>query len=191
MKKLITYQDYLDKYKKFHYEISKFYGDLSLETFNKNIEKIKILIKEEGKKSELRNKNQNSLFKGFLKFDIDKKDDGDILIIREWTRNTIYADLNKWLSNLDMNSFEAVAYFASRIMFSLNSYGQKAKKYSNINKKKLYGGEKLTYSHLLSYKKAKGKIITFSTLFETFESKGIGERYCGRNDPKSLYKTRH
>ena len=89
-----------------------------------------------------------------------------------------------------MNSFEPVAYFTSRIMYSLNSYGHKENMFANIDKKILYGGEKISYSSLLSYKRAKGKIITFTTIFETFDEKKIGEYYSGRKNSKSLYNTR-
>ena len=189
LKKLITYQDYLDKYKRFHYEIAKFYGDLSPETYKKYIEKIKFLIEEEDRRKELLNKNKNKVLNGFIIFDL-KRDLNiiDQLIIKEWTKDSFDLDLNKWLSNLDIYYCEAVAYFTSRIMYSLNSYGIKENKFIDINKKILYGGEKMSYSHLLAYKREKGKIITFSSLFETFSDKRIGDIYSGRKDSKTIYK---
>ena len=42
--KVITLNDYLEKYKDLHIKISKFYGDLTIETFKNNIEKMKLLI---------------------------------------------------------------------------------------------------------------------------------------------------
>ena len=190
LKKLITYQDYLDKYKIFHYEIAKFYGDLSPETYKKYIEKIKFFIEEEDQRKELLNKNKNKVLDGFIIFDL-KRDLNivDQLIIREWTKDSFDLDLNKWLSNLDIYYCEAVAYFTSRIMYSLNSYGIKENKFVDINKKILYGGEKMSYSHLLAYKREKGKIITFSSLFETFSDKRIGDIYSGRKDSKTIYKS--
>ena len=191
LRKLITYQDYLDKYKKFHYEIAKFYGDLSPETYKKYLEKIKILIEEEDKRKELKNRDKNKVYEGFFSFDLrEDLNNVDKLIIREWTKDSYYLDLNKWLSNLDIHSFEAVAYFASRIMYSLNSYGKKEDKYVNINKKLLYGGEKISYSSLLAYERMKGNIITFSTLFETFDGVNIANQFFSRNKSKFLYKTK-
>ena len=51
--KLIKYQDYLDKYKIFHKQISNFYGDLSSETFIKYYEKLKVILEEEEKQKNL------------------------------------------------------------------------------------------------------------------------------------------
>ena len=127
--KLITYQDYLDKYKHYHHKISQFYGDLSPESYNYYIEKLKKIIEEEEKEKKLKNK-KDILLKGFSIFDL--KEDLQIvdqLIIKEWTKNTFYFDLNKWLYNLNMNNFETVAYYTSRFMYSLNSYAQKENKY--------------------------------------------------------------
>ena len=188
LRKLITYQDYLDKYKKFYYEIAKFYGDLSPVTYKKYLERIKILIEEEDKRKELYKSNGREVYKGFLSFELrEDLNYVDILIIKEWTKNSYYKDLNKWLSNLNMHSFEAVAYFASRIMYSLNSYGKKENEYVNKNKEILYKGEAISYSNLLAYERAKGKIITFSTLFEASYDKNIANCYSSRNKSKSLY----
>ena len=121
--KVITLNDYLDKYKDTHIKISKFYGDLTPETFNDNIEKMKSLIEQEDKENKLI-RNKNGLLEGFLTFNLDKN-----LIIREYTKNTIYADLNKWLRNPNFNSFEVVAYFAARLMYSLNNYANQEGKY--------------------------------------------------------------
>ena len=55
----------------------------------------------------------------------------DKLIIKEYTKNTLYGDLNRWLMNYGMNYdyYESVAYFTGRLMYSLNSYAQKNKKF--------------------------------------------------------------
>ena len=45
--KLITLADYQDKYKERHFEISQFYGDLTVETYKQYLEKMKTLITEE------------------------------------------------------------------------------------------------------------------------------------------------
>ena len=44
--KLITYNDYIDKYKDRHFKISQFYGDLTPETYKQNMEKMKLLIEK-------------------------------------------------------------------------------------------------------------------------------------------------
>ena len=176
---IITYQNYLDKYKKFHYEISKFYGDLSFETYKYYIEKIGNLLEENDKK--------DYIFEGFLSFDV-KNNRYDI--IREWTKNTtkdtIYFYLNRSLANLDINSFDTVAYFTSRLMYSLNSYAQKENKF--CKQKILYRGFHISYYSLLSFKRAIGKIVTFHNFISTCEDERVANAFSQRKDSINLYK---
>ena len=108
--KLITLKDYLKKYKDRHFKISQFYGDLTPETYKENIKKMKSLIEEEKKEDKLYNKDQNKLLESFLTFDLTKDlKILDKLIIKEYTNNTFYGDLNKWLMNTNFNSYDVVA----------------------------------------------------------------------------------
>ena len=68
--KVITLNDYLEKYKDKQIKIAQFYGDLSPETFKKNIEKMKLLIENENKEGKLVNKNYKQVLDGFLTFDV-------------------------------------------------------------------------------------------------------------------------
>ena len=200
--KLVTLYDYLDKYKDRHFAISQYYGDLTKEKFEENIAKIKTIIKEESKKQSLYHKNQNQVLDGFLTFDINKDlNKLDELIIKEYTKNTFYGDLNKWLMNSKLNFFEPVAYFTARLMFSLNKYGsgetqkKNKKKDKEIEKhfcndnKELHRGATLTYSCLLPYERAKGKVILLSAFTSTSEDDALARRWAGREDTKSLYQT--
>ena len=132
-----------------HIKISQFYGDLSIETFKNNIEKMKLLIEYENKEGKLINIDHEEL-KGFLTFDL-KNDlkSLDKLIIKEFTKRTYSFDLNKWLTNVYFNSFEVVAYFTARLMYSLNSYASQERKYFNRNKYEVYGRKGLSYSDIL------------------------------------------
>ena len=126
---------------------------------------------------------------GFLTFDIKKElENLDKLIIKEWTSNSFYLDLNRWLYNLNINIFEPVAYFTSRLMYSLNSYAQKQNKYCVENEKILYGGNKQSYINLLPFERAIGKIIILSAFISTFKDKEIANRFSGRNNSKELYQ---
>ena len=186
--KLITLKDYLDKYKDRHLIISKFYGDLNPQTFKDNFEKLKILLEQENKENKLYNKNLDKTLEGFLVFDIKKDlEIMDKLIIKEYTRNTIYADLNKWLMDSYFNSFEVVAYFAARLMFSLNEYAKKEGKYYDLDGTNIYRGIKLPYSNILPYERAKGKIIIFSSFTTTFKDEKIAETFSGRKSTNTLY----
>ena len=93
--KLISYNDYIKKYKNRHFKISTFYGDLTLESYHKYIEEMHSLIEKKSESKELV-KNQNIVLEGFLSFDIEKDVKAlDILIIKEYTKNSFYGDLNK------------------------------------------------------------------------------------------------
>jgi hypothetical protein len=133
--KLVTLSDYQDKYKERHKKISLFYGDLKKESFEEQKEKMKKEIQNE------------KLMQGLLTFDIDKDLEAlDELIIKEYTKNTFHGDLNRWLMKGKMKDYEPVAYFTSRLMYSLNAYAKKKEKFCNENKKVLHRGAKLYYS---------------------------------------------
>jgi hypothetical protein len=61
--KLLTYNEYCAIYKDRHYKVSSFYGDLTPDTYKKNIEKIKKLVNNEEKEKE----RKNVVIDGFLK----------------------------------------------------------------------------------------------------------------------------
>ena len=186
--KLITYDDYINKYKDRHFKISQFYGDLTPEKYQEYLNKMKDLIKEEAKSKELY-RGQTILLKGFLSFKIEEDIDAlDKLIIKEYTKNTFYGDLNKWLMNLKLNFYEPVAYFTSRLMFSLNTYAQNNNMYFKENKKKIYRGIKIHYSCLLQYKRAINKIIILSAFTSTSESEEFAKNHSGRKNSRELYE---
>ena len=186
--KLITYEDYIKKYKDRHNKISQFYGDLTKESYKKYLESMEELVKEEEKSKELI-KNQKTILKGFLSFDIKEDIDTlDKLIIKEYTKNTFYGDLNKWLMNSKMNFYGPIAYFTARLMFSLNSYAIKNKMFCNENKKVLYRGIKIPFTCLLPYIRANKKIIMLSSFTSTSEKQSFAEGWSGRKISKKLYE---
>ena len=189
--KLLTYNDYCEKYKYRHFRISSFYGDLTPETYNQNIKRINQLIKNEGKEQELIQESEEKVLEGFLKFDIKQDlDNLDKLIIKEYTKNTFYGDLNRWLMNsTKMSNYTPVAYFTARLMYSLNTYAKNNQLYCIENKKELHRGVKMSYSSLLPYERAKGKIILLSAFTSTSESDLLAKRWAGRDDTVSLYQT--
>ena len=187
MTKLLTYEDYKSKYKERHITISMFYGDLTIDQYKKNIEKMKSLINTEAKSKEL-TRNANDILTGFLTFDLNKDlETLDKLIIKEYTKNTFYGDLNKWLMN-KMNDYEPIAYFTARLMYSLNKYAKKNHKYCTEDKKEVHRGVKMTYSDLLPYVRAKGKIILLSGFTSTSQNEAFAKRWAERENTQALYK---
>ena len=63
--KLITYDDYVEKYKDRHFKISQFYGNLTKETYEKFYEKRKHLKEKESKNKELKKKTKIYYLKHF------------------------------------------------------------------------------------------------------------------------------
>ena len=185
--KLITYYDYINKYKNRHEKISEFYGNLSVEEYKKNLDAMKELIQDD--KNSLK-KNPQVLLGGFMKFDI--KQDLDFLnklIIKEYTKETFYGDLNRWLMDSRMNSYDTIAYFTSRLMYSLNTYGKQNKMYFNKDKTQLRRGIKIPYSCLLPYERAIGKVILLSSFTSTSEKELTARTFSGRDKSKKQYET--
>jgi len=116
--KLITYEDYIKIQKRRHFKISTFYGDLNPESYQKYIKEMNSLIEKKSESNELM-KDKDNIFKGFLSFDFQADIKAlDILIINKFTKNSFYADLNKFLMN-SMEFYDSIAYFAARLMYGL------------------------------------------------------------------------
>ena len=188
--KLITFNDYLDKYKERHIKISQFYGDLTPQKYLENIQKSNNLIIE-NKDSKINDKEQKTSLKKFISFDITKDlYHLDKLLIRDYTNETFFGNFNKWILNTKFNSYEMVAYFTARFMYIINKYANKEGTYYTSNKTEVRRGMKLLYSSLLPYERAKGKVILLSSFTPTTEEAKRAEFLSGRNNTKSLYKTK-
>ena len=90
--------------------------------------------------------------------------------------------------NIDQELDESVAYFTSRLIFSLNSYAYKNNMFYIEDKKKIYSGIKLPYSKILSYEKVKDEIITFPHFISTTEDEFLAKNWARRGDSIELYK---
>ena len=99
--KLLTLEEYNDKYKDRHLKISKFYGNIDINTYEKYYKKIlNLIIFEEGNKT--LKKNKKILNESFKTFKIKNSNESKInneyleyldkLIIKEYTKNTLYGD---------------------------------------------------------------------------------------------------
>ena len=187
--KLITYDDYIDKYKDRHQKISEYYGNMSVEQYKKNLEEMKHLIVQKDKEKDLK-MNPNVVLQGFMTFEIKK--DLDLLnklIIKEYTKETFYGDLNRWLMNSKMNSYDTIAYFTSRLMFSLNTYGKDNGMYYDKDKTIVRRGIKIPYSCLLPYVRAVNKVILLSAFTSTSERELTAQNFSGRKRSKEQYRT--
>ena len=144
---------------------------------------MKNLIHNEINKIKLDEKKEKSLLESFKVFDIkEDMNNVDKLIINQYTKNTFYGPLNRWLINLDNYSLEEVAYFTSRFIHSLNDYACESQKYFEENTT-LYRGVTMNLSTLLTYEKAKGKIIVLTSFTSTtLEKKKIQQFKRKKNE---------
>ena len=112
--KLVTLDDYLNKYKERHKKISEYYGDLTKESFEENMKKMKENIEYDDKENLLKAKKKKNLLKGLMTFNLEKDLESlDELIIKEYTKNTFYGDLNRWIMKGKMKYYEPFNYFTS------------------------------------------------------------------------------
>ena len=188
--KVLSFHDYKYNYFQRHQKISEYYGDFTKETFEKAEEKMKNFIKNE-KEENLKNKDKNKIEESFKTFDLDKDlETLDKMLINEYTKNTLYGDLNNWLRSLKTDVYEKVSYYTARLMYSLNNYGFEKKKFFKENIT-LYRGAKTKYTNLLPFERAIGKIIIISNFNSTSKSKLLAQNWSGRENSRNIFLYNH
>ena len=185
--KLITDEYYSEIYYNLHLLIAKLYENIDPDIYRIYFQQIISILNRKSEEKKLSNKNQ--IIEGFLKFDLNQNEqNSDELIIKEFLNQTFSDYLNECLMDIDQGLDESVAYFTSRLIFSLNSYAYKNKMFCTEDQKKLYIGKQLPYSRILSYKKVKCKTITFSHFLSTTESEFLAKNWARRGDSLDLYQ---
>ena len=185
LRKIISYNDYKEKYYERHEKISEFYGDLTKETYKLNSKKIEKVINSKDEK-ELRIKKKE-LIESLKTFDLKEDMKNLYQIIHEYTKNTFYSSLNLWLRTFDDLAYEVIAYYTARLMYALNIYGAETKSFFTKNKI-LYRGESVKYINILPYERAKGKIILFSAFTSTSEDLSVAEDFSKRKKSIEIFK---
>ena len=176
--KLITYDDYIYKYKDKHLKISKFYGDLSPETYKKYYKEMISVIKI--------HHNSNQAIIDDFSINLEEHIEKLTVLIKKYTENNIHGPLNQWLMSSDC--YESIEYFTAMLMFILNSYASKNNKFFVENQKKLYRGIKIPYSSLIAYKRAEGQKICLSAFTSTSRAKSLAENWSGRREAQIIYE---
>ena len=184
--KIITYLDYKNKYYERHEKISEFYGDMTKESYLKFSQKLEKYIKSK-EESEFKIK-KNKLIESLKIFDI-KEDIKNLhqLMIHEYTKNTYYGPLNRWLKYFDEDAYEAVAYYTARLMYALNSRAKEMKSFYNKNNF-IYRGESVKYINIAPFERLKGKIIVLSAFTSTSETLSIAEDFSKRKKSKEIFE---
>ena len=108
------------------------------------------------------------------------------MLIIEYTKNTLYGDINNWLRSLKTDVYEKISYYTARLMYSLNNYGFEKKKFFNDNVT-LFRGVKTKYTNLLPFERAIGKVITLSNFNSTSKSRLLAEKWSGRENSRNIF----
>lgn len=178
--KVVTYNNYKKNYKQNHKWISSFYDKYDEKAFKENYEELKKLIEEDENAQKLQ-KSKDVLLKSFENFGNDTEEKLIKIIIKEYTKNTFYKDMNRYLRSLEEKYYLAISYFAGRLMYCLDKYAEKENKYF-LKKNKLYRGIKIPFSEVLPYQRAVDKIIVFTGFTSTSEEYGSAEGWAKRRE---------
>ena len=186
VKKLITYNDYTNRYKNIHEKISEFYGTPSIEDYLTIIDKKIKSIKNETIEN-IQRKNENLDISEFINFDIEGILSYLERIIYQNQSNILNSDLYSRRKHEEKLAYEKVNFLTSRMMIYLNKHNFKP--FYEEDKTILRRGIKIPYSSLLPYIRAVGKIITFLSFILTREKEITAKNYSGRNQSNEQYKT--
>ena len=186
VKKLITYNDYTNRYKNIHEKISEFYGISSIEDYLTIIDKKIKSIKNETIEN-IQRKNENLDISEFINFDIEGILSYLERIIYQNQSNILNSDLYSRRKHEEKLAYEKVNFLTSRMMIYLNKHNFKP--FYEEDKTILRRGIKIPYSSLLPYIRAVGKIITFLSFILTREKEITAKNYSGRNQSNEQYKT--
>ena len=179
--KIITFDDYNEKYIEFHKIISLQYGKL----YQKSSYLTALNILEDyllsDKKNEMDSYDINLLLSNLEVFSAPQRDYKKI--IQEYTNESFYRLFNKWLNEVDPLAIKKIAFFISGLQLSLNIYGIKEKKGFN-SKAVLYRGVLFNYSLITNYLRNIGNIITFPSFLSTTLDKEVAKEFSHYNTPK-------
>ena len=187
--KLITYKNYVDKYKSKHFKLSTYYGHIDSEAYRKYISQMNLIEESKNFKN---NSYTNKVFRGFLSFNI--KNDFESLNSLIWNiyiRDNYFAVYNNWNRNMNymIEYYYPFVYFISRLMYYSNYIvGKEEIAYIKENRN-FYRGVKIPYVSILPYIRAKEKVIIISSFMAASEEKSIAEKYAGRGKSYIIYKT--
>ena len=165
--KLITYNNYISEYYKLHEIISKYYKKTSKKSYFIAIDILKSFLKTNSK---------TRLLEGLKIFEKNINYE----IIREYSNNSIYREINTWLLDLNELAYEKSGYFIGQLMYKLNEYGQNKTNF-NFNKTGIYRGMFIDYLDALSYEAHLGKIICFQTFVSSSLDIEIAKKFAKFN----------
>ena len=160
--KIITFEDYQNKYIKFHKKISEF--------FNSNYSPVKF------------DNSYKNIFNNFIdSTDLDNKYYAKEFVnrvkkgtvsefIEAYTgENILCYSLNKWLRDCIENQYEKVKYFAGPFSYSLYKFAKEEKNNGVYHTKKFYRKMTIKISDYYLYKILEGELICYPAFTSTSE----------------------
>ena len=188
--KLITLDDYQNKFKRLHKMVAKHYGNFSEYNFQRELEKVKYFIDHPGEYI-IRILNENGLPYNQKETMINTlqlyKDieNNYIKIIKNYTGEfcSVYKDFNYLLLRMNERGIEAFGYFIAGLIYSLNKYHKETGNGESTNRK-LFRGMRLDISELLNYERYEGSILCFPSFTSTstsIKAASNPDRFGGRS----------
>ena len=192
--KLISYEDYQQKYNVLHKIIAKYYDDTKdifdsmYAILNDFIFWCPNLFVKTGEENNYRNDNNHEaritkaeeLLKSLQGFkDISSNEEE---IINKYTQElgSFYKDFNVWLNTLDPFAYNKISWFIAKLMNALDKYSIN-KGHGLRERKTLYRGIKMSISDLLFFQMLEGQLVTFPSLTSTSIHKKVAEEFSWRN----------
>ena len=183
--KVINIKKYLNYYFKFHKIISSFYGTLSPNLFEAQIQIVKEFLK-----LPMENSDNNSLIHALRRFKMENNDYK--FVIEGYTNesDSYYKQFNSWMYSYNTLAFEKTGYFLCGLIECLNKYGEITN--TGIKQKvKLYRGVGLYLIDILPYKNNLDNIIIIPNFFSTSANintaKSFASSHSGGNKFAVLY----
>ena len=194
--KIITYNDYYNKYNILHKMIARYYGIDNQFYFDSAISVLQDFLYWYPKLNITQNDNNinqtkiESLINSLMKFKDISSNEEEIIRLYTEENESFYKDFNEWLYKLDPLAYEKVSWFIAAMMYSLNDY-MKNKNKGIKNNTIFYRGIKMSYIDLLYYFRCEGKYITFASFTSTSENKEVAELFSLRNEEKEERKNKN
>lgn len=160
--KFITFEEYSNKYYKFHKKIAEFFHEkfynLNYHSFYKNIFLNFIVCSNVDEKDNI------------IKY-VNRINEGEVHeFIKVYTGETYLCyTLNKWLRNLNDYEYEYIKYFAGPFSYALYRYANNNRKQGIFSSKTFYRKMTIKMSDYYLYKVSIGELICYPSFTSTSE----------------------
>lgn len=186
--KLLTYQDYIQKYSVLHKMISSHYGQNEENCFKIAISFLKDFLlwypKLQLKTKLSKEVKIKSLLECLQTFKGINDNEEDIIKLYTQNENSYYNDFNFWLNHSDPLAIQKISWFIAAVMYSVNKYGEKEGVKESTT---LYRGIKMNLSDILSYERSEKQLICYPSFTSSTPLKKVAEEFSTYKLGKNQY----